>query len=56
MGACEGDCTAFWAVCVGVLQEWMVGSVLVSPSVPVEVVKVSEWQLSRLIMVSYWST
>lgn len=41
---------------LGVLQEWMVGSVLVSPSVPVEVVKVSEWQLSRLIMVSYWGT
>lgn len=44
----------FWAVSVGVLQEWVVGSVLATPWVPVDTVKVSDWQLSRLMMVSYW--
>lgn len=43
-----------WAVSVGVLQEWVVGSVLATPWVPVDMVKVSDWQLSRLMMVSYW--
>lgn len=54
MGACEGACIVFWALGVGVLQEWMVGSVLASPWLPVDMVKVSDWKLSRLMMVFYW--
>ena len=44
-----------WAVSVEVLCEWMSGSVLASPWVPENMVRVSDGLMSRLMMVSCWN-